>query len=441
MPARLALALAGGGDGKRRWPAEIVMSAEGEETGDTCETLHTARDLEKAIARMDNAQSQPKTKEHLPAKVFGKAVKNAKKIGKGSFGNVFRCDWGKRRGIIVKVSSGSSRISTLQEGAQESAVQITLACMLAEKPRNPAKFAGIPDVFFVKGYREGMRYYTAIGMEPLLKTVWDLTRTPFRSAEDYALRVDALWEGIMAVARTLGVLQERCRFMHNDLKPNNIMISTRGHVKLIDFGASSLDVPVVKLQKRASWNKTRIVQDTVRGAEREFNAGTDLVMFLSALCMGEWTERFPIPSFLLFLLDPAVAKFVEIVENTKMPSSALRTSQLTTQEYIKRKWGEGLVVGDPEKQRSVQGWRAMYMPDIADVLGDRVVRAYSPESVLAALGADEMKKPAKEKETCTTGESGRCRLTRRGEKADKTCAKHMETQRCRRVLSKRAKTP
>lgn len=84
----------------------------------------------------------------------------------------------------------------------------------------------------------GLRVSTAfVNMKLLL--IYIYSRSLDRISKDFGpVRVDVLGKIAQAILGGLNYLFETHRIMHRDIKPSNVLISSRGHIKLCDFGVS-----------------------------------------------------------------------------------------------------------------------------------------------------------------------------------------------------------
>ena len=371
---RIRLALHGGGKSVE-WPGEFVLQNDAVRGTDSCETLRTLDDLNRVLKRMEAGKIPPtelapwngKTGMLVPKEIFGQRLRLTKLLGSGSFGTVFAGRWGDTA-IAMKASEFETHDEIIEEGARESMVQITLHCML-DKLKPAGTYASIPPVLFVKGVKFAFRskavkptYNAVIGMPPLDREAWSLT-SEFQSRKDYDKRTRLVRKVVVAIARTLHTLQKECRFMHNDLKANNVMLDKNDGVHIIDFGGASFDLPRGDGKKKTLRKARFYAVDeeseygAVGGARRDYNTGTDMLMLL------------------LSFDDPGLNTWSE---------------EWVHSGYMRPAWLSKLLAplqqqGNNAKVKSLT-WRDMYDDNIASRVGPAILKEFAPDVVLKKLG-------------------------------------------------------
>lgn len=414
--------------------ASIVFDAGRGDAAVLCASLDTVDDMQRQVDDMfesfhdDRFQQvfrieQP---EHMYGfKVQGREVQLTEEIGRGGFGQLFKAEWEGEEDVKLAIKMIQlpkrfvEREPVLEMALREAIVQVRLHCMLrlgdplqtkllrehranaqlaALDPRKRVqarraknllwltdrmrKAARIPPVSFVQGVSivpafalsslsQNRRLY--IGMPRLDSTV-DSLLEEMNDQGDKEEIGRLLSRVLEAVALTLLRLQRAARFMHNDLKLNNVMVggAYQPSVQIIDFGGASLDVPNPTVPSR--WlvaspdgeGGEEMAEEALLGADSPFRAGKDLltaIMYVTRTVRSEY-----LPEFVHKLLNPLGDAIAERHDE-------LAGSEDEPPEWFYR-W-DGLDHGN-------DSWRMCYENDFLEYFSEHVER-FAPFNVLRAI--------------------------------------------------------
>uniref|UniRef100_A0A914XFP1 mitogen-activated protein kinase kinase n=1 Tax=Plectus sambesii TaxID=2011161 RepID=A0A914XFP1_9BILA len=142
-------------------------------------------------------------------------------IGQGAFGNVI-----KMRHRLSNISMAVKRIrSTVNEREQKQLLMELDAIMKSESCPNIVQFYGAI-------FREGDCW---ICMELMDTSLEKLYKYVFEKLNE-TIPEDIIGNVTVHTLTALSYLKDHLKIIHRDVKPSNILLDRRGHIKLCDFG-------------------------------------------------------------------------------------------------------------------------------------------------------------------------------------------------------------
>lgn len=133
---------------------------------------------------------------------------------------------------------------------------------------------------------------------------------------------EVLFDVTRKLFHLLASLQKSCKFVHRDLKEDNVMVYQNGDVKLIDFGCAEYE-----------YGGERIACDCepyLRG--HSFNDSVDVVYYCLSLYDSTWSFKQDTPEFYKFIRSVAGSTYKAVCE--KFPGHAKQSGESRVQNTM-----------------------------------------------------------------------------------------------------------
>jgi serine/threonine protein kinase len=241
----------------------------------------------------------------------------------GGYNRIFRADYKSERGVVPAVLrvvkhglSGLDTGDTITLSFVENLIHILvhaacphaivpLICPITLPRKGPPKFDFGSLVERVRG---GTDLYS------LMKNQKEI---------DDCLDASVMFEVSRNLFKLLAELQAKCKFVHRDLKEDNVMVLKDLSVQLIDFGCAELEVGGERIACDC--------EDYLRG--NTFNDSVDVVYYCLSLYDSSWGFKEDTPEFYKFIRSVAGPAYAYICK--KYPGHAKQSGDSRIENTMK----------------------------------------------------------------------------------------------------------
>jgi predicted Ser/Thr protein kinase len=288
----------------------------------TVATSHPATPRSSSSSRGSSSSSTRSESRFLPGTVLASRYRIVSLLGKGGMGEVYRAD-----DLTLDQPVALKFLPESVAGSESALTRFKNEVRIARQVSH-ANVCRVYDVGEIDGFVFlSMEYVDGEDLGSLLRRIG-------RLPVDKALEISRKLCAGLAAAHEKGVL-------HRDLKPSNVMLDSRGHVLLTDFGLAGLadeltgaevrnGTPQYMAPEQLSGKEVTVRSDLyslglvlyeIFTGKRPFEADT-----LAELVRAQTDSKPPSISTLVRDLDPAVERVIQRCldpEPSKRPSSAL----------------------------------------------------------------------------------------------------------------------